>query len=116
MAFDLYTPTRKLLMQACNEVADKAMRMAQVNAPKDSGRLAMSIEWISQGIGRYTVITNAVGDNGFPYPARIEAGEGVVPNSRNKYGAIWFKGNWHLAAAPSTQSGFMKKTVSNLHI
>lgn len=105
-----------MLVQACNEVADLAVREASSNAPKDSGNLAEHIHWISHGIGRYVVITNSVGANRFPYPARIEKGQWVFPNAKNKRGAIWFKGKWRLAAAPSTQSGFMNKTVSNLHI
>ena len=116
MAVNLYGVTRDMLQTVCDEFADRAVRTASSNAPVDSGQLAMSIHVIPQGIGRYMVTTAANGINGFPYPARIEAGDWVIPNANNKRGAIWFHGNWHLAAAPSTRSHFMENTVNSLHI
>lgn len=111
-----FSPLTEELDRVCLDFANKAMRLASTNAPKDSGALAGSIDLHFLGTGKYKISTNAAGSNGFEYPARIEAGEWVVPNANNKRGAIWFKGNWHLAAAPSSKSHFMKNTVSSLHI
>lgn len=119
MATNLYGVTRDMLTRICDDFANKAVEVAKGNAPVamyNGGRLRDSIHVISQGIGRYRVTTAANGDNGFPYPARVEAGDWVYPSASNKRGAIYFYGSWHLCAAPSTRSHFMEDTVSSLHI
>ena len=121
MAVRLVQGVQKLIDKGGDMFAKKVVMTEKSLAPWDSGRLASSITAIKTGLGSYTVTTNAVGDNGVAYPARIEAGQAVYPtgkfvhnfyDGRGLVPAIYYKGKWHEMANPSHQSHFAKKTVS----
>ena len=121
MAVDIVGGIRKLVDKGGDLFAQKVVMTEESLAPWDSGQLASSITAIKNGLGSYTVTTNASGSNGFEYPARIEAGQAVYPtgkyvhnfyDGRGLVPAIYYKGKWHEMANPSKRSHFAKKTVS----
>ena len=103
------------VLEIADNFAEGAVKIAKGNAPKDSGKLIASINMYKTGRYSYLVTTDAVGSNGFDYPARVEAGEAVYPNP-NGPGYIWFHGGPHLFASDSAQSHFMQRTMEMLHI
>lgn len=119
-----------VVVEALDRLADDGVSIAKSNAPHDSGALEDSIHKEVTGLYSRKVTTNAAGSSGkkankkrFEYPARIEAGDEVIPSGRYKHNfgagpepAIWFKGRWHKKAGASAKSGFMEKTMNMLHI
>lgn len=95
-------------------VQDVVVPEAKANAPVISGKLQHSITPVQTGRFKWVISTHANGDNGFAYPAHIEAGQGVhatrSPFLHFKiHGAdIYTKGT-----RPSQKSHFMKNTVSS---
>ena len=121
MAVKLYSTVEKLIDKGGDLFVQKVIMTEKSLAPWDTGRLANSIMSIKHKVGSYTVTTNAAGDNGVEYPARIEAGDAVYPTGRYMHNfydgrglvpAIYYKKKWHEMANPSHQSHFAKKTVS----
>lgn len=121
MPVRLYAGVRDLCDKGGDMFVKKVVMTEKSLAPWDTGRLASSIAPIKHKIGSYTVSTNAAGDNGVEYPARIEAGDAVYPTGRYMHNfydgrglvpAIYYKGKWHEMANPSHRSHFAKKTVS----
>lgn len=117
MAVHIEDGISELIDDASEKIALQAVNMAKGYAPVDTGQLKGSIQKHKTGLASWQVSTFAYGDNGFEYPARIEAGQGVTAHRgrllrfvthgvevRTKY------------AAPSSKSHFAKKTISNLHI
>lgn len=106
-----------LIEKAASQIADKAVVIEKSNAPVSSGKLMASIHKVSTSRFSYIITTQAFGDNGFQYPARIEAGQAVVPTVAKK---LHFVVHGHEVytkrAAASSKSHFAKNTMSNLHI
>lgn len=90
-------------------VQDEIVPYAKREAPHDTGRLRASIHAIQTGRFDWIVTTNARGDNGVEYPARIEKGQAVYPT---KAKALWYHKRWHSMARASYQSHFMENTVN----
>lgn len=125
MAVHFEATLRNLFNEAGDQIVKRFEAQAKTNAPHDSGRLAASIHTVKDGEFHWTVSTHASGDNGFQYPARIEAGEPVVPSGKyhHNFGgslgwrpAIWYKDAWHTGAKPSIQSHFMERTIAQFRI
>ena len=107
--------------EAIEKMADEAMAdfvnndvvpYAKSLAPEISGRLKHSIRAIDQGNHKWIVGTHASGDNGFAYPAHIEAGQGVHA-TRAKVLVFKIGGETIRTkrTRPSKQSHFMRNTV-----
>lgn len=106
-----------LVEEAASKIADKAVVLEKSKAPVSSGNLMASIHKEATSRFSYIITTNASGDNGFQYPARIEAGQAVVP-TRAKYLHFYVHGNevYTKRAKASIKSHFAKNTKDNLHI
>jgi len=113
MAVDIVGGITKLVDQGAGQFMQEVVATARGNAPVDTGFLSSSISGVKVGVGKYEVGTNAVGRNGFAYPARIEFGQEVTATHAK---ALHFVSHGNQIttkhAAPSKQSHFMKKTVS----
>lgn len=121
MAVRLYSAVEELVDKGGDLFVKKVIMTEKSYAPWDTGNLANSIMSIKHKVGSYTVTTNAVGENGVAYPARIEAGQAVYPSGRYMHNfydgrglvpAIYYKKKWHEMANPSHRSHFASKTVS----
>lgn len=117
MAVHLVDGITELVEDASEKIALKAVDMAKGYAPVDTGQLKASIKQHRTGLASWMISTDAYGDNGFQYPARIEAGQAVVATNHK---ALHFVAHghevWTKRAAPSSKSHFAKKTISYLHI
>ena len=114
MAVHLVDGVEKLIDKGAGQLVQKVVATARGFAPVESGYLAGSISGHKIGIGSYEVSTNAVGRNGFAYPAHIEAGEGVhATNSKDGLLHFVINGDWIVthSTAPSEKPHFMRKTV-----
>lgn len=117
MAISLGDVVVNIAEEAGNKLANEAVIIAKGNAPVDSGNLRGSIHAEKTGDARWKITTNAVGENDFAYPARIEKGEEVLPNPMtNPKGVIWFHGKYHKKARASNEKEFMLRTMNSLHI
>ena len=117
MAVRLVAGVEEIVEDAASQIADKAVIMEKHNAPVSSGKLMASIHKIAMDRFSYVITTNAFGDNGFQYPARIEAGQGVVPTqAKALHFVVHGKSVYTKHAKASSKSGFANKTISNLHI
>lgn len=107
----------ELIEDASEKIALKAVDMAKGYAPVDTGQLKQSIKQHKTGTASWLISTDAIGDNGFAYPARIEAGQDV---RATKAKALHFVTHGvevrTKRAKASSKSHFAKKTISNLHI
>lgn len=121
MAVRLYDGVVELIDKGGDLFAEKVAMTERSLAPWDSGNLATHIKPVKRKLGSYIVSTNSVGKNGVAYPARIEAGQAVLPTGKYMHNfydgrglvpAIYYKGKWHERANPSKQSHFAQKTVS----
>lgn len=99
----------KIIDTQADEFVNEVVAYEKSIAPVDTGRLVASIHSEKMGLGSYIVTTAAYGDNGFEYPARIEAGQAVYP-TRAK--ALWYHDSWHSMARPSSRSHFARNTVN----
>ena len=82
-------------------------------APVDTGNLAGSITGRKVSLGKYIVTTNAVGRNGFAYPAWIEFGETIYPTNKKVLHFIAHgRQVYAKSAGPSAQSHYAQKTIS----
>ena len=116
MAVDIVSGINKLVDSGGDKFAEEVRIAAARNAPYETGMLAGSIIKIKNGVGSYTITTNAVGFNGygFAYPAHIEAGEGVKA-TRHKalhFYAVPAGEVFTKSTKPSAKSHFMRNTVS----
>ena len=109
----------KIIDTQADEFVSEVVAYEKSIAPVDTGRLVASIHSEKMGLGSYIVTTDAYGDNGFEYPARIEAGQAVYPTGKfmHNFGdglvpAIYFKHAWHEMARPSSRSHFARNTVN----
>lgn len=106
-----------MLADAASRIADMAVSQEKAEAPVISGQLRASIHKVPQGRFAYKIVTDAYGDNGFAYPAHIEAGEGVVATNAK---ALHFKiGGREIitkSTQPSAKSHFARKTIAYIHI
>lgn len=123
MAVHLETTLTNMFEDAGQRIVSIFVAQAKANAPVASGQLAGSISAVRDGMWHWTVSTHASGANNFEYPARIEAGEPVIPtgNFTHNFGAgqepaIWFYGTWHKKASASNRSHFMQITMSQFRI
>ena len=117
MSVRLEAGVRELLKKGAERVANKAVVIEKSNAPVSSGRLMASIHKIQMGEFSYVITTRAFGDNGFQYPARIEAGQGVTATNAKALHFVVNGTEIHTKSVrPSAKSGFANKTISNLHI
>lgn len=117
MAVRLVAGVESLLEDAALKIAQKAVVTEKGFAPVSSGRLMASIHYIKTGKCAYIVTTQAFGDNGFQYPARIEKGQPVVPTqAKALHFVVHGKSVYTKYAKPSAKSRFAKNTISNLHI
>lgn len=105
------------LADAASIIADMAVSQEKAEAPVISGQLRASIHKVPQGRFAYKIVTDAYGDNGFAYPAHIEAGEGVVATHSK---ALRFTINGReivtKSTRPSVKSHFARKTIAYIHI
>lgn len=90
-------------------VLDTVVPAAKEAAPHDTGNLKQHIYAYQTSKFRWIVTTNSHGENGVAYPARIELGQAVYPTNKP---ALWFHKKWHSMARASSESHFMKNTVS----
>jgi len=117
MAVHLVDGVTELIDDASSKIALKAVDMAKGYAPVDTGQLKASIMQHKMGLASWLISTDAYGDNGFQYPARIEAGQEVVATHAKALRFVTHGHEvWTKRAAPSSKSHFAKKTISNLHI
>lgn len=118
MAIRLVNGIETLVEEAASKIADKAVILEKHNAPVSSGKLMASIHKIAIDRFSYVITTNASGDNGFQYPARIEAGQAVVPTQAKalRFSVKGGKPFYTKYAKPSSKSHFAKNTKDNLHI
>lgn len=117
MAVHLVDGVTDLIEDASEKIALKAVNMAKHYAPVDTGQLKGSIQKRKIGVAAWQVSTFAYGDNGFEYPARIEAGQAVVAHRGRLLHFVTHGVEVRTPyAAPSSKSHFAKKTISNLHI
>ena len=117
MAVRLTAGVEKLLADATAKIANKAVILEKHYAPVSSGRLMASIHKIKIDEFSYVITTNAFGDNGFQYPARIEAAQDVVPTqAKVLHFNVHGKSVYTKHAKASSKSKFADKTISNLHI
>lgn len=117
MAIRLVAGIEDLVDDASEKIALQAVDMAKGYAPVDTGQLQGSIRKIKVGLASWKITTFAYGDNGFEYPARIEAGQPVVATHAKALHFVAHGKDIHTKrAAPSSKSHFAKKTISNLHI
>lgn len=115
MAVNLVGTVEKLIDKGASDFVEQTRMTAVSNAPVDTGMLAGSISWQKVSLGSYIVSTHAAGYNGFEYPARIEAGEGVAATRKkalhfwsSKYGEVYAK-----SVGASAKSHFMRNTVNS---
>lgn len=117
MAVHLVYNIEHLIEDASEKIATKAVNMAKDYAPVDTGQLRGSIQKRKIGKASWQITTFAYGDNGFEYPARIEAGQGVRVTHAKVLRFVSHGVEVHTKyAAPSSKSHFAKKTISSLHI
>lgn len=113
MAVDLVSGVEKIVHDGGQKFVNKVVAVEKSLAPVSSGRLMASIHADPVGLGTWIVTTTAFGDNGFQYPARIEAGEGVVAtNAKALHFVVHGKSVYTKAVSASSKSGFAKKTIS----
>lgn len=112
MAVRLVEAMEDMAEEAMEKFVDDTVVTAKSFAPNLSGRLANSIHAVRLDRFEWLVKTNAEGNKGFAYPAHIEAGEGVVATqAKALHFRIHGREIYTKSTAPSSQSGFMKKTV-----
>lgn len=108
----LYEEVERLIQLGGQEFVDQVVTTEKGFAPHSSGKLRASIHAEQIGKFRWLVTTNALGENGFAYPARIEAGQEVVPTKKK---ALHFKVHgkeiYTKRARASYQSHFARNTV-----
>ena len=113
MAIHLVKGIEWMIDKGAGQFMQEVVATARGFAPVDTGNLSGSISGTKVGVGTYSVSTNAVGRNGFAYPARIEFGQGVTATHKK---ALHFVAHGNKvvtkSAGPSAQSHFIKNTIS----
>lgn len=113
MAVKLVEAVEKIIHDGGQQFVNKVVVVEKSLAPVSSGKLMTSIHALPTGKFSWVVTTNAFGDNGFQYPARIEAGQGVVAtNAKALHFVVHGKEVYTKSVGASSKSGFAKKTVS----
>lgn len=118
MAVRLVEGVERLLEDATLKIAQKAVIIEKHKAPVSSGQLMASIHYIKTGKCAYIITTQAFGDNGFQYPARVEAGQDVVPTQAKVLRFVVHDTTVYAkrTSVKPTRSHFADKTIKNLHI
>lgn len=106
----------EIAREAGEQLSQQAVEMARAFAPNETGQLANKINAIEISPFKWRVSTHA-SNHGFEYPAHIEAGQEVYPTNGK---ALKFRIHGReiivKKTKASSQAGFMKKTMENLHI
>ena len=113
MAVHLLSAIERLVDKGAGKFVQEVVQTERALAPVESGYLAGSISGQKISLGHYIISTNAVGRNGFAYPAHIEKGEGVTATTK-PYLTFIINGRYirKKSVAPSSKSGFARKTIS----
>lgn len=117
MAVHIEDGVSELIEKAASQIADKAVILEKSYSPVSSGRLMTSIHKVATSRFSYIITTNASGDNGFQYPARIEAAQDVVPtNAKALHFVVHGREIYTKHAKASAKSKYANNTMKNLHI